>query len=1043
MKWELVKMNYIYIRNLLYNKIIMQSNYCYFSKKLFVFNCRIYCFLFFICFHNLSFGQTNRYIIQHYVSENGLPQNSVKSIQFDKDGYCWLATEAGLVRFDNNSFLSFGMDKIPGLRSERINLLWPDIEGNLYGENSSWQCLKIEPSLSSFAPKPVLSDDLSNFFPAVGYHTTDKYIDSLWNKLKATLKHPTLRQSFSLFNGDLYLEFDSILYYINKNEIKKTESPPALIGSVPLNHNIFIQVWKRNYINVWENGSLLSAPQSRHLEGAITTDKHFLSGDFKLLWCEGGAFIYAGNTLYKLEKEGSRIQANVLLDGIDIPSVSCVYYNQLLKTVYLGSLTQGLYVVKVPDFFYPKIPASSGYPNFYTIAKTSNEELVAKNVVIPRNENPYYAPFHNDYSVASYVDSENRMYYEKDFDLYRYDFRTKKDDKIISLDDRLRAVIPIGSMLLLCTHRSIYMLGQNDTVLMHNNFAASIKANDITSLTKDTFLLSTQTGLKWYDLKRNRFYHSILDSINIRSVKIDKSGRIWISSDGSGAFMYQDGHAYTLPLGPLKAFKTIHAFIEDGQGDFWLPTNNGLFRVPIARLVDYITGKDSKIYFYMFGGRDGLLTNEFNGGADPLYQWLSDSTLALPSMNGLVEFKPGKMTIDYPKNKIFIDELSLDSVNILPSVLSRDWKLSANFRQLNIKISCPYFGDLRNLQLEYSIHTDDGPDAWVPVNGAGLISVNTLPAGKYQVIVRKLGLDEKDKASEVLISFSVRPRFYNTWWFYCSLFLLFMIVSYIIAKRRIISLRRENERIEQLVSVRTSELNIAISELMLSEMALKKSNEIKEQIMAMILHDLRSPIRFIGTISRHIIGNFKKDNSDKLFNNLNDLNRSIGGLWGFIEQFFSWAVSQQDSFHVNNSTFGLQEVFDDVKLFYSEILCFNGNRIEADATGIMCTTDKQILSLILRNLVDNANKNTLNGLIVIRAYYEGEGSLCISVKDTGKGLSESERQMFMNASTDINTKGMGSVMILNMLKRINGSLFIQTTQGVGSDFMITLRDELD
>jgi len=66
------------------------------------------------------------YTIRHFTDENGLPQNSVKSIAADNAGFVWLATENGLVRFDGRSFKV--MDHIlPSALENRIALfiqLW-------------------------------------------------------------------------------------------------------------------------------------------------------------------------------------------------------------------------------------------------------------------------------------------------------------------------------------------------------------------------------------------------------------------------------------------------------------------------------------------------------------------------------------------------------------------------------------------------------------------------------------------------------------------------------------------------------------------------------------------------------------------------------------------------------------------------------------------------------------------------------------------------------------------------------------------------------
>jgi ligand-binding sensor domain-containing protein len=50
------------------------------------------------------------YSITHYTSQNGLPQNSAKGVELDKDGFLWIGTEAGLVRFDGQWFKLYDAD---------------------------------------------------------------------------------------------------------------------------------------------------------------------------------------------------------------------------------------------------------------------------------------------------------------------------------------------------------------------------------------------------------------------------------------------------------------------------------------------------------------------------------------------------------------------------------------------------------------------------------------------------------------------------------------------------------------------------------------------------------------------------------------------------------------------------------------------------------------------------------------------------------------------------------------------------------------------
>src|SRR5258708_17380797 len=64
----------------------------------------------------------NGYSVQHFTDENGLPQNSINDLLFDKDGYLWLASQVGLVRFNGSAFKLYYPDDKPVMESNIITL---------------------------------------------------------------------------------------------------------------------------------------------------------------------------------------------------------------------------------------------------------------------------------------------------------------------------------------------------------------------------------------------------------------------------------------------------------------------------------------------------------------------------------------------------------------------------------------------------------------------------------------------------------------------------------------------------------------------------------------------------------------------------------------------------------------------------------------------------------------------------------------------------------------------------------------------------------
>src|SRR5258706_10642341 len=78
------------------------------------------------------------FTIDIWSNEEGLPQSSVISVIQTKDGYLWMGTLNGLVRFDGNRPVTFDEYNTPGLGSDRIVRLFEDSHTNLWiGTDSS------------------------------------------------------------------------------------------------------------------------------------------------------------------------------------------------------------------------------------------------------------------------------------------------------------------------------------------------------------------------------------------------------------------------------------------------------------------------------------------------------------------------------------------------------------------------------------------------------------------------------------------------------------------------------------------------------------------------------------------------------------------------------------------------------------------------------------------------------------------------------------------------------------------------------------------
>src|SRR5262249_54962839 len=73
-----------------------------------------------------------QYVHDVWKTADGLPQDSVFAIAQAHDGYLWLATEQGLVRFDGVRFTVFDTSNVPELKHDRMEALAVDRDGTLW-----------------------------------------------------------------------------------------------------------------------------------------------------------------------------------------------------------------------------------------------------------------------------------------------------------------------------------------------------------------------------------------------------------------------------------------------------------------------------------------------------------------------------------------------------------------------------------------------------------------------------------------------------------------------------------------------------------------------------------------------------------------------------------------------------------------------------------------------------------------------------------------------------------------------------------------------
>ena len=115
--------------------------------------------------------------------------------------------------------------------------------------------------------------------------------------------------------------------------------------------------------------------------------------------------------------------------------------------------------------------------------------------------------------------------------------------------------------------------------------------------------------------------------------------------------------------------------------------------------------------------------------------------------------------------------------------------------------------------------------------------------------------------------------------------------------------------------------------------------------------------------------------------------------------------------------------------------------------------DKNKIKSIITNLLTNAVKYTDNGYIEFNVDCINKDHICnlrISVSDSGKGISDTEVDKIFdkfyrsdeNKDSDISGTGLGLSITKSLVELMNGKITVNSTEGMGSTFMVTLSQNI-
>ncbi|REE08741.1 two component regulator with propeller domain [Winogradskyella pacifica] len=469
---------------------------------------------------------------------------------------------------------------------------------------------------------------------------------------------------------------------------------------------------------------------------------------------------------------------------------------------------------------------------------------------------------------------------------------------------------------------------------------------------------------------------------------------------------------------------------QKNSANLWISTDMGLVR---------FNKETSKVN--VFDVSDGLIQNNFRQSA---YALGASGYMYFGGLNGLTVFDPQKISLNRQPPRVLITSLlinnkpvnigeKLNDITILKKAISETDTITVSKSQRIISFNLVAEHTSAPAKNKIAYKLDGFNKDWVETDeGKSGITYTNLSAGTYTLKVKSANGDGVWSTSNKTLTLIVLPLWYQTWWSYTLLVIIFLgigvgIVFYFVQheklKQKLIYEQLDKDRMEVI-------------------------NQGKFKYFTNLSHEFRTPLTLISGPLDRVIDNNTNPESEKF---LAIIKRNTHRLLSLIDQLITFRQAEQGYLNLNfaKSTLG-DFLYPTTEAFENYALEKNINfyyKINSPNEEIVIDVEK--LERILFNLLSNAFKNTpVQGTISIDAsivFEDDVKNIKIDVIDTGKGIpKESLNNIFErfyqlgNQDGNVSGGGIGLSFCKSLVELFNGRISVKSKPNKETRFTVVI-----
>ena len=1034
------------------------------------------------------------YTVKQLGIEKGLSNNYVVSIAQDKQGFLWFATEEGLNKFDGTRFITYLKNEDltrQGITGNELNCLLDDPQDsilwigtqraglNAYDYvNNTFLCYRHDDE----NPESLITDDVTKIVAATDgnlwittYWRGVDYFDKKAGKFihYNTQTVPGLASDIiwsvvdggdgKLYMGHVHHGF-SVLSLKDKkvkNFMYDPEDPVSLPG------NGVTCIYKDLSGNIWlgtDRGLALFNPEAENFihfhhseDGVPHTVFDIRQFDGNKLWI---AMEFGGIAILDLTQRmflsPDQVRFQYIKEGDDEYSLSnstvrCLFQDSF-KNVWAGMWGGGI------NF----LSHESSYFNVYSYSpiqhsgsslnnKTASSVCVARdgklwigtdgggiNVFDKGKRVAVYKEETGDLTdnsiQAALCDSEGNLWFGSfmggvDF----YDVKKKSFHQIFPKDktgEDVRALYEDAEYVWIGTSNGIYKVrlhdkGIADHYTVENNLVRCISKDNLNRLWIGTFGGGLGVFDEHFQCVKLFNVTSLFPSNTINTVYMDSQNRMWIGT-GEGLVCFPSSQSWDYKVyRSEEGLSNVHirAITEDNHGNIWVSTNKGISC--------YIAVKNS---FYNYGRWDGVpIVGFMSGSVTHDY----DGNIYFGSLNGLCRFNPEMVLAkrEAPSAimtglRIFVpiserkSEEKMIELHGCPAV-----RLS--YMQNNFSVTFNIQNYALADQVEYAYMLKGLENSWYTVTDPNNVTFRNIPPGNYCFQV-KTRIRNQEWADEIAsLDIRIDPPVWLTWWAK-----LFYILSGVSVLYFILHAYKKKLDMESLYELEKKN----------HEQEQELNNE-RLRFYTNITHELRTPLTLIlGPLE-----DMQKSNSlsGKDSQKISVIHQSAIRLLNLINQILEFRKTETQNKKLCVSRDNLAALVHEIGLKYKEL-----NRkpeidfcLEIEQEDMSLFFDKEVVTIILDNLISNAIKYTEKGTITLGLHQVVRNNIHhteISVSDTGFGIAPDalphifDRYYQEGSEHQASGTGIGLALVKNLVVLHEGEIRVESSLNVGSTFYVSL-----